>query len=217
MHRKALATLAVLALVLSAGCVGLVFGDGIEEESSPAAVEQSTVDETGFEYADSQTIEIDETVEAAGQERRIHATNHVTLYQQNEEMMGFEQQTGAFIVVTTPDITVLGQSVNPAAQMSNRELVEEFQGQIESQVGELRNLRYVDDRKEPVLGTSANVTTFAADTEMQGEPVTLHLHLTTVQHEGDVVIAIGGHPEALQGQATEVHELMTGIEHPAEA
>lgn len=217
MYRKGIATLAVLAIVLSAGCLGMVFGDGINESASPAAVEQSTVDETDFEHAKSDTIEIDETVEAGGQERRVRATNHVNIYQGSQEMLGKERQTAGFVVVSTPDITVLGQSVNPAARMSNRELVEEFQGQIESQVGDLRNLRYVDDRTETVLGTSSNVTTFAAETQMEGETITIHVHVTTVQHEGDVVIAVGGHPEALQGQATDIFELMGGIEHPAEA
>lgn len=216
MHRKGIATLAVLAIVLSAGCVGLVFGDGIEESASPAAVEQSTLDETEFEYEDSETIEIDETVEAAGQERQVHATNHVAVYQQRSGLMGGERQTGAFMVVTTPDITVLGQSVNPAAQMSNRELVEEFEGQIESEVGQLEDLRHVDDRTETVLDSSTTVTTFAAETEIEGETVTVHLHIATVQHDGDVVIAVGGHPEALQQQASEIYDLMGGIEHPEE-
>ena len=216
MNRSLLALLAVLALVLGAGCLGMVFGDGIEAVASPAEVEQDAVDDTGFEYDQADTIEIDETVEAAGQERRILITNHVRTYQQTEGAMGLDQQTGAFVVLSTPDVTVARQSVNPLTRMDHRELLGEFEDELESEVGSFEDVRKVDERTEPILGTDATVTTFAADTEMQGQTVTLHIHLTTVTHEGDVILAMGIHPEAFQHQASEVFELMNDIEHPVE-
>lgn len=217
MHRKGIVLVAVVALVLTSGCTGLVFGDGLEEEAQPARVDQATVDDTGFEFQDAQVLDLNETVSVAGQERQIRATNHLARYGRQSSLPTADRETGAFIVVSTPEFSVLGRPMNPVADMSNRELLAEFRPQLEKQLGnDLENVRTVDERDEPVLGLEATVTTFAADTTVDGEEVTLNVHITKVLHEGDVVIALGAHPEALQQQAPEIHQLMRGIEHPAE-
>lgn len=217
MHRELVAAVAVLVLVLSSGCLGLVFGDGLNEEASPAAVDQASLDETGFEYGESQTIEINETVEAAGQERRIRATNHLTLYERDADLQSMEGAAGAFVVLSTPEFSVAGRALNPVATMDADELLERFRGDLEEEMeGDLRDIRKVDERTEPVLGVAGTVTTFAANTTAQGREIVVNVHVTKVRHEGDVVVGIGVHPEALQQQAPEVFTMMRGIEHPAE-
>lgn len=214
MNRQGVACFAVLGLIVATGCVGLVMGDGLEMESEPAAVSDAAVEETSFRFAEHRTIRLNETIEVLGAERQINATNHATIYNTTTALDRYDRDTGGFVVITTPDVSIRGQSVNPAARMSNKELVDRFRGEIESEVGELGELTAVGNRTEPVLGYAANVSVFETRTTIQDMDVTLFVHVTTVRHGGDLVIGIGVHPEALQQQAPEIHQLMRGIEHP---
>lgn len=217
MKRQGIALVVVAVLFASSGCVGLVFGDGASLEAEPAAVGQAPLEDSPFRFAGTDTVRIEETVTVAGQDREIRATNHVRTYNRTLDLQSVEQQGGAFVVVSTPDSSIAGRSMNPVADMSNRDLVDRFRGQLEEQLGELRNLRSVDERTEPVLGGAATVTTYAAETEFEGETITVNVHVTKVVHEDDVIVALGVHPEAIQQQAPEIFALMRGIEHPAEA
>ncbi|AGN00282.1 hypothetical protein L593_01645 [Salinarchaeum sp. Harcht-Bsk1] len=215
MKRQGLLVLAVVGLLVTTGCVGLVLGDGLEMDSEPAAVSDEALAETGFQFSDHRTLWLNETVAVAGQEREINASAHATIYNRTTNLERFERDTGGFVVISTPDVSVAGESANPAARMSNRELVERFQGELESEVGQLGNLTKVSERTEPVLGYAAAVSVFETTTTIEGREVTLYVHVTKVQHEDDLVIGIGVHPEALAQQAPEIHRLLRGIEHPA--
>lgn len=214
MKRQGVAVLAVLGLIVATGCVGLVMGDGLEMESDPAAVSDDALEETSFQFADHRTLYLNETVDVLGNERQINATNHATVYNTTIDLERYDRDTGGFVVITTPDVSIGGRSVNPAASMSNHELVDQFRSELESEVGDIGTLTPVSDRTEPVLGYAANVSVFETQTTIQGRDVTLFVHVMKVRHEGDLVVGIGVHPEALQQQAPEIHRLMRGIEHP---
>jgi len=217
MKRQGVALVVVLAILASAGCVDVVLGDDLVLEAEPAGVDQSALESTAFQPAGTDALQLDETVTVAGQERVVRATNHLATYERPVDLPSVEQQGGAFVVVSTPDYAIAGRSANPVADMSNRELVDRFRGQLEDQLGELRDVREVDERTEPVLGGAATVTTYAADTEFEGETITVNVHVTKVAHEDDVIVALGVHPEALQQQAPEIFSLMRGVEHPSGA
>jgi len=214
MKRQATLALALLTLVAIGGCVGLLMGDDLEMDGEPAGVSDEALAETDFQFAEYRTIYLNETIDVEGQTRRINATNHATIYERTSNLERFDRETGGFVVLSTPDVSVAGRSVNPAARMSNRELVERFQGDLESGIGELGNLTKVSERTEPVLGYAATVSVFETTTTVDGREVTLYVHVTKLKHENDLVAAIGVHPEALQQQAPEIHALMRGIEHP---
>lgn len=216
MKRREFTLAAAGALVSLTGCIGLAFGDGIEAEASPAAIDEAALEDSSFAYQDSETIEIDETVEVAGQERRVYAVNHLRTYTADAGLQGIQGESGTLAVVSTPDITVVGQSVNPLTRMDHADLLEEFAGELETEGGELEEIRHVEEREEPVLDTAATVDTFAADAEIEGETITVNIHVTTVSHEGDVVVAIGAHPEMFQQQGSEIFDLFTEIEHPVD-
>lgn len=216
MKRQGVALVVVVTMLATAGCAGLVFGDGMSLEAEHASVSQDALSETEFRQGSTQTLRINETVSVAGQQRELRTTNHVATYNRTVDLGPLSGRAGAFVVASTPDYTIAGRSVNPVADMSNRELIERFRGQLEGQLGSLSDVRPVDDRTEPVLGAAGEVTTFAAETQYQGRTITVNVHVTKVSHEDDVVVAIGVHPEALQQQAPEVFTLVRGIEHPAE-
>lgn len=217
MKRQLTLALALLTLLAIGGCVGLVLGDGVEMDGEPAGVSDDALAESDYQFAEYRTLYLNETIDVAGQERHVNATNHAMVYNRTTNLDQFDQDTGGFVVLSTPDVSIGGQSVNPAARMSNGELVEQFQGDLESEVGELGELRKVSERTEPVLGYASTVSTFETTTTVDGREVTLYVHVTKVKHENDLVAAIGVHPEALQQQAPEIHALMRGIEHPIDA
>lgn len=218
MERQGIVLVAIAALAATAGCTGLLLGDGLQEEAEPARVGDAALQDSSFTLEQTDTLEIDRNVSAAGQERRIQATNHAAVYTRNASSPVGDVQLAGFVVVSTPAFEVAGQAVNPIASMSNEELVERFQSQLESQTGgDVRDVRIVDHRTETVLGSNTNVTTFAAETTRQGQEITLDVHVTKVRHQDDVVVAIGAHPEALEHVSSEISELMRGVEHPAES
>jgi len=152
MKRQATLALALLTLVAIGGCVGLLMGDDLEMDGEPAGVSDEALAETDFQFAEYRTIYLNETIDVEGQTRRINATNHATIYERTSNLERFDRETGGFVVLSTPDVSVAGRSVNPAARMSNRELVERFQGDLESGIGELGNLTKCSERTEAVLG-----------------------------------------------------------------
>lgn len=214
MKRQGALLLVVLALVVTSGCVGLVMGDGVELDGDPAAVSDDTLSDTDYAFAEYRAIHLNETVDVLGQERHINTTNHAVIYNRTSNLDQFDQDTGGFVAISTPDVSIAGQSVNPAARMSNRELVEQFEGELESQIGELGDLNEVSERTEPMLRYAANVTVFETETTIGDRNVTLYVHVTKIKHEGDLVAAIGVHPEALQQQAPEISRLIQNVEHP---
>lgn len=214
MKRQGVLLLAILVLVVMGGCVGLVVGDGVEMDGEPAAVNEDALAETDYTFSEYRTIHLNESFDVLGQQRHVNATNHAVIYNRTSNLEQFDQDTGGFVVLSTPDVSIAGESVNPAARMSNRELVEQFQGELESQVGELGSLSAVSERTEPMLGYAANVSVFETETTIGDRNVTLYVHVTKVKHEGDLVAVIGVHPEALQQQAPEISRLIRNVEHP---
>ena len=80
MHsRRSIIALGASAVIAStAGCTERIpfLGDGpMEFESETASVQQSTLDETGYETQGVEEVVIDETVEASGQTQDVVVTN----------------------------------------------------------------------------------------------------------------------------------------------
>lgn len=75
--RNYIVILTIVALVAMSGCIGVE-----SFTSSQPAVEQNTLDETGFEEAGNSTIKINESREILGSERGAKITSHISSYQQ---------------------------------------------------------------------------------------------------------------------------------------
>jgi len=209
--RKGILTLLVGLLVVSSGCVGLLTGETVEFESSPASVSDSALEETGYEQsmADEQTIE--RTVDVAGQERTIRVTNHVRQYQRGIDLgpVG-EVNAGSFIVFSTPSASVAGQTLNPAASWSNERLVEE----VASRNDQISDVEFQRNRSVDALGESREVSVFSGTTTIEGQEVDVLIHLTSFEHEGDVVVAVAVYPERIDDrESPRVDTLLGGLSH----
>jgi len=68
-----------------------------------------------------------------------------------------------------------------------------------------------------VLGTDTTVGKFDGTASFDGQRVDVHVSVTAVDHEDDIVLAVGGYPEELESQEEDdILTLFSGIEHPAE-
>ncbi|KAA9398043.1 hypothetical protein Har1130_05760 [Haloarcula sp. CBA1130] len=209
--RKGILTLLVGLLVVSSGCVGLLTGETVEFDSSPASVSDSALEETGYEQsmADEQTIE--RTVTVAGQERTIRVTNHVRQYQRGIDLgpVG-EVNAGSFIVFSTPSASVAGQTLNPAASWSNERLVEE----VASRNDQINDVQFQRNRSVESLGDTREVSVFSGTTTIEGQEVDVLIHLTSFEHEGDVVVAVAVYPERINDrESPRVDTLLGGLSH----
>lgn len=196
------------------GCMDFATGDEpLSREASPAAVSDSVLSETGHELEDERTEEITEEVEAGGESREVEATNYITLYTKSiDGPDDTDIQSSLFGVVSTPAFEIVGRSFNPIADDDNEEILE-F---ASSEFGHLDVGEELDERTMSVLGTDATVSKFDGTAEFGGERVDVHVYVTSVQHEDDIIIGIGGYPEELETEEEDdILALFEGIEHPS--
>jgi len=211
MRRALLAPLLAL-LVVSSGCVGLITGETTEFESSAATVNDAALESTGYEQRSSGTQNVTRNVSDAGQERTIRVVNHVNEYERTIDLgpLG-EIEFTRFIVFSTPGAQVAGQNLNPAADWSNRRIVE----QIAQRTGSVSDVQFERNRTVSSLGESRNVGVFSGTTEVEGQEINVRIHVASFEHEGDVLIAVAVHPQRID-EESRVDTLYGGIEHSGE-
>jgi len=217
MQRTALTALVGL-LVVSAGCTGLLTGDTVEFTANEASVGDSALESTGYEgqNATEQTIERD--VEVGGQARTVRITNHYAVYARTGNVSGIEAggnisgdevpETAQFAVFSTPGAQMAGQSLNPAARLSNQELIERLSGQV----GSIEDVEFEENRTTESLDAEREVSVFTGTTTLDGQEIDVRIHVASFEHEGDVIIATGVHPVQIE-EDENIDELLGGIEH----
>lgn len=212
-RRQILAAVPVGLLTLSAGCTKLVLNDRAEYVASEASVSDAGLEETEYQHADTQEETIEESFEVGGVSRTVVATNWISTYEKALEVQGQQQEAARFAVVSTPAIKIFGRTFNPINEMSHQELLDRFQSQLSGEYEGLDQLEYVESRDEVILGSEVEVSTFRTEASMEGETVELYVHVTTLTHEGDLIVAVGAHPAALAQERANSYELMRSIEH----
>lgn len=206
-----LGTMLVL-LVATSGCLGVITGsEPLVLSADDAGVSDAALEATDFEHEDTRTEWVNRTVEQAGQEREIRVRNHVTTYQRPPEVDPTGGITfGAFVVASTPEASVAGQSFNPIGRMSPREMVDQFAGQS----GDIRDVERVDSRTLTVLGSEAEVVRFSGVVQRSGQEVPVYVEVTRVSDDDDFVVAIGAYPQETADEVRPgVTTLFEGIEH----
>jgi predicted small lipoprotein YifL len=208
MQRTTLTAVAVAVLVALAGC-GMLTGD-LSFSASPATVDDATLEDTGYEEANVSEQEVTREFSAAGQSRNVTVTNHVAMYERSVDVpVVGEQRAAVFGAFATPEVSVLGQSFNPVEDYSNRELAALAQDQYSGlTVGD-----EVGTRSVTVLGESANVTKFDGEASIGSSTVDVYVHVTKVKHDGDYVVGVAIHPQALDGEQETVDDLLAGLQH----
>jgi len=208
MRRIALTALVTL-VVVSAGCTGLLTDDTVAFDADEASVSDSALDSTGYEGTNSTEQTIQRNVSVGGEERTIRITNHYAVYARSGTVDGVETpEMAQFVVFSSPGAEIANQTLNPVAQLSNRQLVE----RVSDRTGGVSDVAFVENRTAESLGSERAVGVFSGTTTVGGEEIDVRIHVTNFEHESDVIVAVGVHPAEV-AETENVDELLAGIEH----
>lgn len=219
-RRTCLAIGGGLLLATTAGCTDRIpfLGDGpMEFESSLASVPQSVLDDTGYEKQQEEAIEINETFEAAGQSQEVVVTNWQAEYDKSLSLgpvdIDEDARAAVFTALTTPQVSVLGRSFNPVADMSSEELAEMVQDRFDDMGG----FSHVADESATVAGESTTVGEFEGEADVAdiGYRIDITLHIAEAVESGDDhIVGIGGYPTQLRSEERDnIFTLLESIEH----
>jgi len=197
-RRSLLAGTAAAGVIALSGCLSSTLNSVTSMESTPASVDQSVLDATGYELVGTEEIVNEEDVDVAGISDTIVVTSHLTEYEKPVGLEGFaEQPTAMFSILSTPKISIAGRTFNPVAEMSSAELVE----LIADNYDEIDNLEHETDETVTILEQSVDKARFAADASFDGLPIELNIHVTeAAERNDDLLVAIGVYPRLLQSE-----------------
>ncbi|MEF8827876.1 MAG: DUF6517 family protein [Haloarcula sp.] len=209
---RRLLPVAVALLLVTSGCVGLITGETVTFEASPATVSDSTLDATGYELQNATQVNVTRDVTVAGQDRTIRLVTERRQYTRSGTVFGVDVvELSRFVVVSMPSATVGGQTLNPAADWANRRVLDAVRGQTRG----VDDVEPVGNRTVRVLGEDRRVSEFTGTTQVAGQSLDVRLHLVSFEHEGDVIIAVAVHPENAD-EADAVDALLSGLQHSGE-
>ena len=221
-RRSVLALAASAGIASTAGCIEQIPFVGDEPltfNAEAATVPQAALDETGYDSRGVEEIPIEETFEAAGRSQEVHVTNWQAEYDKALDLgdLGLpveqSQQAAVFTALTTPQVSVLGRTFNPVAEMSPEELATMVQDQYEG----LGSLEFVDEAPATIAGESTTVGELAGQATLEAEAVSidLTLHISEAVESGDdLIVGVGGYPTDLRDiEEANIFTLLEAIEH----
>ncbi|MFD1570661.1 DUF6517 family protein [Halorubrum laminariae] len=216
-RRRALALSGAVGLAGLAGCTALdvaTGGEPAEFTAGTATVADATLSESGYELNEVSDQTTSREVEVAGQTREVRVTNTIAEYDKAVELFGERYQAAVFAAVTTPQIEVLGQTLNPIDDLSARERADLILSRYEN-VGDLeRGSEYTTT----VLDADAAVVVYTADGEIGGTGASTELELHVgepISTGDDFVLPLAAYP-ATFSDGENVRRMMNGIEHESE-
>lgn len=209
-RRTYLAGAGTAALAGLAGCIGLLGLD--EHEANPVGVPAATRSETEYQQTGVDDLVIEEDVDVRLWSETVSVTNYIV---EHEKRVSFgplvDERAAVFVVLSTPQISVVGQQVNPVEDMETAELVQ----LLADNYDEIGNVRHVEDEEFSILDQTVVTSTFVADaTFAGGQDVEVNLHVTqAVETDEDLVVGIGVYPRDLEGrERSNVETLLTSID-----
>ncbi|WP_313695687.1 DUF6517 family protein [Halorarum halobium] len=215
MRRRQLLGGAGIALTTAtAGCLGFITGEqSLSFAAEPAVAAESTVGETDYETEGPQARTQTREFTVAGQTREVEVTNRITTYQKTVDNPLFgEARLAVFAAISSPKVTVAGQTLNPVEDYSNEKLVSLLTSQYEG----LDEPTRVDGRTVRTLGSDVELDKFEATATVDGQEVDVYIHVGRTEHEDDFVIPMGMYPKRRESEERPtVVSLTESLEHPA--
>lgn len=210
MWSRTLPTVALAVLVVTAGCGFITGEESLSFSASPATVSDDARSTTGYEEVNVSERTVTREFSAAGQTREVEVTNQLAQYERTVDLGPLGSKRAAvFVALASPEVEVLGETFNPLADLSEREILQRFETQYEGlSVGS-----QVDNRTMTVLGQRTGVKKFEGTAQLSGTEVDVYLHVTKVKHAGDYVVAVAIYPQQLSGEEDDVVQLLEGLEH----
>lgn len=198
--------------------VALIFGIPIGDAASPATVPADDLAAAGYVGDDPSEFTVERRVTLFD----VSVTNWIATYRKGGpdgggetpstddfESTADEIETATLVVLSTPDASVAGRSLNPLVRLSDGQLVATILERLDGfDDVEVENVREVDAEQRRILDDEVTVRTYAAE----GGDASLRVHLAIVEHEDDVVVLVGTHPEGMDERTT-LLSLMETVDH----
>ena len=211
--RRLAVALAVVLLAVTAGCGFITGQSALTFSASPTTVADGAQSETGYEEVTVEEQTVTRTYSGANRSREVEVTNQLAQYERQVDLGPLGSQRAAvFVTLTSPEVEVGGRTFNPISDMSEREILAEFESQYEGvSVGDS-----VDSRSTTVLGKSVTVEKFEGTATLSGTQVDTYVHAVKLKHETDYVVAVAIYPQQIPGEEEEVFSLLDALEHSGE-
>ncbi|MFB6233169.1 MAG: DUF6517 family protein [Haloarculaceae archaeon] len=224
MQRRTFITAAGTAgLIGVAGCSGVP--KNLTFTAAPAVIDPAVASDTGYETKGPKSFELERSVELAGESRTLRVVTWTTAY---------TRQVASIIVLSTPNATALGQSLNPLAQLSGTELIARLLEELGGGSGlSITDLEPAGETPVTVFGQDATIEEFTAVAESppggagptaqftgntsssQGIPI--RLYLLSVPHEysdgNDLIFTLAVQPQQKTTPET-IYDLFGALQHP---
>ncbi len=199
-----------------AGCSESTIPDTFE--ATPAEIPDATLTDTGYTEVGVQDRRMTQQPDAVDKE--ITVVNWQSTYRKAIELpTGEVIEAAEVILLSTPQIRVIGQEFNPIADFETEQVISEIENR-----STLSNLEPVDEEIVTILEKEITVTEVTGDRPLgelnQTAEVTAHIG-GPIEDSGDYILAVGGYPTALEGgipvaiegEREDVFTMLTGITH----
>lgn len=190
--------IAVAAVVVLSGCLGTLAA----VDAGATAVPGATVEREGYVAGNETTVPLRVPVGVAGVGGEVSVTGHLAGYSRTTAA----NETAVLLVVTTPDATVGGVSVNPLRGATDPSVVRTALGlaaraRTTGAVENVTDLREESTAAVALLGETTAMTTYAGVVNTDAGRADVRVHVASVEHEGDVVLALAVHPASMDERA----------------
>ncbi|WP_254861628.1 DUF6517 family protein [Halovivax gelatinilyticus] len=193
-----------------AGCIGLLGLD--EHTANPVGVSPEVRNDTGYQQTGIDDLVVEESVDLQLWSETVSVTNYVVEHEKSVSVGPLtDERAAVFAVLSTPQISVIGQQVNPVEDMQTGELVE----LLADNYDDIGDVSHVEDDELSILDQAITASTFTADARFTGgQSVDVTLHVTeAVETDDDLVVGVGVYPEALASEERRnVETLLTSID-----
>ena len=161
-RRRFLAAAAASTGIATAGCIGGADGeDGVYAfDADPATVPRPVLADAGYEGEDPEPFEIETEFDEFGIDAAVSVTTWTAVYANPD-------RGASMFVASTPDATVLGQSVNPLVRADNAEVIRRLLERVgdDADVDEDEFEEHGSESRR-ILGEDVDVQTF--ETRLEG-------------------------------------------------
>ncbi|SFR47116.1 DUF6517 family protein [Halogeometricum limi] len=211
MSRRSLTIGCIVLVVALSGCLGTL----ASADAGATTVPSSAYEREGYVAGNATSVPLRVPVGVAGVGGEVSVTNHVAGYSRTTG----ENETAAFLVVTSPNARVAGISANPLRAVTDPGVVRTGL-ELASRARTLGNVENVTDLRElstrdvELLGATAPLTTYAGVVDTEAGSVDVRVHVVAVEHGDDVVLALSVHPATMDERGA-VERMLAAAEYRA--
>ncbi|WP_254530891.1 DUF6517 family protein [Natrinema gelatinilyticum] len=204
-----------MSVATVAGYLGFVPGNKpLTFHADRVSPTDQALSETGSGEQSVKEDVIERSGGVAGTERDFEASFWRSIYTKRVEYRGQEREGAAFAAVSIPEMEVVGQSLNPLDGTSNKELLDRFTNQVQTDQGAINDVTHQESFDLEILGAARTVDSFIGDSVLEGEPIEIESTVTSFSHDGDMLVLLGLLPKMLTEESATVEVLMESAEHP---